>query len=1020
MAFLFVFLLIFTVFITLFFTKQMASGLEEMAKWVSSFLKLDFSACVDLDLMVNDHTLMRNDGSLVSVFEFHGIMQVPGNEEFVMMVTQISDFISAQMNKNGHSLQVVYRQDAGASAFEISRAIAKARATAKRINLDMEDVLRADEEILVKNVVNESVWIVVTTNISASNDLNQVEEERNERFEKAKKMRLPNLGFAQNPVKIIESLIAKHDSFCKQVEKIFSKPGQTIATKLSSHEIISSMRKEIQPLSTGIDYSPCLPGDHPPATASGFGVRPWEDIYYPPIWSQLCNTNIEEYRKNGMETVFVDGVWHGTVAIDLPPQDPRRFEELMQGLRDIPFRISYRLDPGGLASYKFNHTLVQFLSFNPKSDNRSIKDAIERIMLREKGNDVTKSDPALGVTISITTWHVSEKTMISNLQSISRAVQSWGGCDVLFGSGDPVELFVSGVHGVSKKSPARSMLMNGSDIATMLPITRPAASWREGSVIFTTLDGKMMPFQPGSSIQKAWVYLVFATMGSGKSVLLNTIELGMCLSPGISKLPYMTIIDIGESVSGTISMIESSLPAGRKSETGYFRVKMSAEFAYNVFDLQLGFRIPHARDRDFLKNFMSILATPAGQSKVPPMMSELMGAVIDEAYRQKGENGNPSRYQQGVNNHIDSVLDEIGMSVDSDTSWYEVTDYLFKFNRVEDAILAQRYAVPNLQHIPNVLRSGAIRDVFGRTKDGLDLIEMASIMINSAIRDYPVLSMPTQWDIGMCRVVGIDLNDVKGHGESGAKQTALMYAFAQQSAARNYYLNDDALTNCPPEYLAYHKKRVEEIQSETKAIIYDEFHNTKGIEGIRKIVSTDIREGRKWKIMTVLSSQLLDDFDDDAVQNMTGTFILGANGNEGIINKCKSTFGLSDSAVNALRRDVTEAGVGLAIFNTKAGVSTMVFRNHLSSIKSWGFSSTAEDKILRKILYNEMPASIARQLLAKRFPSSTMFKEYVEQQQNSLHKKDGIDESIIRVVAQEIIAEYRKISGKGGVVGRRD
>lgn len=991
--------------LALFFPQRLASGIEALAKWFSGFLKQDFSSCVDLEIMVNDHTLMRRDGSLVSVLEFQGSLLVPGVEEYREMVRSVSRFVSRQMNGVGHDIQVVYRQDSGDSAAVIAKVLARSKATASRIGLNMDDVLQAEEETLRRVVVDESIWVVVSTNPSALANPELVKEEREERVKRAVEQKLPPLGFAQNPIRILEELIPKHESFLDEVQGVFNASGKTLSHLMSSHEVVAAMRREIQPLSTSDRFRPCLPGDKPPASTKHYGVREWEDIYYPPIWSQVCNSHIEEIAKNGYERVFVDGLYHGTISVDLPPQTPESFEQLMKKIRDLPFRISFRLYNSGMKRYQFNQTLVQFLAFNPKSDNRSIKLAIDRIREREQGDDSTEKDPALGLCITVTTWHEDEKRMLRNMQTISRALQGWGGCDVLTGAGDPTDLFVSSIPALSANSPARFMLQNGSDVARMLPLTRPAASWRDGAVVFTSLDGKILPFQPGSSVQKAWVYLVFATMGSGKSVLLNTIELGMCLAPGLSKLPMMTILDVGESVSGLISMVESSLPANRKNEVGFFKIKMSPDYAYNVFDLQLGFEYPHARDRDFLRNFLTMLATPAGSPKPPALMSELMGMVVDEAYRQKSSRVNPNKYQSGVVGEIDNFIDQAGIHTDGESTWHELRDELFKRGKTDLAILASRHAVPTLQNIPSVLKSGTIMDVFGRTEDGRNIIETSSLMINSALRDYPVLSMPTRWDIGQARVVGIDLNDVKGHGEAGAKQTALMYAFAQQSAARNYYLHPDILGLCPELYKSYHEARINEVIEEIKAIIYDEFHNTKGIEGIRKIVSTDIREGRKWNIMTVLSSQLLDDFDQDAIENMTGTFILGANGSEAVIEKCRATFGLSQSAVDALKNDVNAPGVGMAIFNTKSGKSTTVFRNHLSPIKMWGFTTTAEDKALRRILYEAMPANEARQLLAKHFPKSGQFKAHVENKRNQMLGSD--DDDIINNTARQLIDEWR-------------
>jgi len=1007
MAWFWMFLLVSVFFLILFFSKQFVVGVETIAQWVSSFVKQDFSAFVTLESVVDDVTFLRNDGGMVSVIEYAGATQIMGRTEYLQMSDAVDNFFARQMGGVGHDLQIIYRQDSGSSGVAIRNALAKTRATANRIGLDIEDVLDAEEDTLKKVVVDESIWIIVSTSLAVIENKESLQEDAKRKADLAKQMDLPSLGSAQNPLKIVEELLPKHEGFVNEVKHLFNTPGRSFARIMDCHEVVSAIRREIQPLSTSPDFRPCLPGDRAPMTTTMYGARPWEDIYYPPIWSQACNSEITEYYSGGMEKVLVDGMCHGTVAMDLPPQTPERFDLLMKRLRHIPFRISYRIYNSGLERYKLNHTLVQFLSFNPKSENRATKNAIEAIMEKAKGDvDSEKTDPALGLALTITTWSESEKTCVQNMQLIQRSMQSWGGCDALPKAGDATDLFVSSLPALSHSTPARFTLNNGSDIAKMLPLFRPASLWKDGAVIFTSPDGRMMPFQPGSSLQNAWVYLIFATMGSGKSVLLNTIELGMCLAPGLNRLPLMTVIDIGESVAGMISVVQSSLPEARKHEAGYFKVKMSAEFAFNVLDTQLGFRFPLARDRDFLRNFLTMIATPAGEKTADRMISELMGMVVDEAYKERADDRNPVKFQFGIDQQVDDCVKDASIKIDQETTWWEVVDDLFAAGQTENAIRAQRYAVPTLSTVPSILKSGVVMDMFAKNNpQGAALIETASIMINSAIRDYPVLAGVTQWDIGSCRVTGIDLNDVRGNGESGFKQTALMYAFAQQSAARNYYIHEDMLPLCKEAYRAYHKERVEDAKSEVKSIIYDEFHNTKGIEGIRRIVSIDIREGRKWNIMVVLASQLLEDFDSDAVDNMTGTFILSAS-NEGVVKKCKETFGLSESAVNALKTEVVRPGTGMVIFNTKSGQNIQVFHNHLSPIKMWAFTTTAEDKMLRKFLYDAMPASHARRLLARRFPKSGQFKSYIEQQRNRMMSSDD-NGNVIQMVADEMIADYR-------------
>ena len=96
-------------------------------------------------------------------------------------------------------------------------------------------------------------------------------------------------------------------------------------------------------------------------------------------------------------------------------------------------------------------------------------------------------------------------------------------------------------------------------MVTMLPIVRPASPWDNGALLFRTPDGKPWPFQPGSSQQTTWIDLVYARPGSGKSVLSNALNLALCLSAGITRLPRIAIIDIGPSSSGLISLLKEAL-----------------------------------------------------------------------------------------------------------------------------------------------------------------------------------------------------------------------------------------------------------------------------------------------------------------------------------------------------------------------------------------------------------------------------------------------------------------------------
>src|SRR4029077_14706816 len=114
-----------------------------------------------------------------------------------------------------------------------------------------------------------------------------------------------------------------------------------------------------------------------------------------------------------------------------------------------------------------------------------------------------------------------------------------------------------------------------SEVVSMLPITRPASPWQTGALLFRSPDGKPWPFQPGSSQQTTWIDLIYARPGSGKSVLSNALNLALCLSAGIKRLPRIAVVDVGPSSSGLISLLQEGLRREERHYVAYHRLRMT-------------------------------------------------------------------------------------------------------------------------------------------------------------------------------------------------------------------------------------------------------------------------------------------------------------------------------------------------------------------------------------------------------------------------------------------------------------
>lgn len=476
---------------------------------------------------------------------------------------------------------------------------------------------------------------------------------------------------------------------------------------------------------------------------------------------------------------------------------------------------------------------------------------------------------------------------------------------------------------------------------------------------------------------------------------------------------------MGESISGLISLLEASLPAHRKHEAGFFKIKLEKEYAVNVFDTRMGLRYPLPIEASFLKSFLGLICTPAGKSKPYDSVYEIMGMAIDELYKEKASGKSMNRYEAGVSKIVDDALALHGVRLDKFAAWYEIVDMLFEKGMIVEAEMANRFAAPLLSDIPAILNSNVIRDSYGSTNvegSSESLIEFCSRMISSVCRDYSIFSRPTVWNLRNCRVVGIDLNDVRGQGETGAKQTALMYMFAHNAATRNFYVHVDDLKFTPKLYQDYWRKQAEDVASEIKTITYDELHNgtitnpqtgkKMGIDSLWRVLEQVAREGRKWNIALNLASQSIDDF-DGLSKVMSGFFIMAAGSpiNQRML---KETLELSDTAMSLLNRYVQKPGVFMARFETKQGSSLQIYRNFLSPIKAWAFSTTAENKAIRAILYSRMPSDKALKILAARFPLPDDFKDYLEaKKSNMTDKHDAGGTQIIKDMADELFLNWQ-------------
>lgn len=987
--------------------------IDSFLAWLSASLKQTNESYCDLETADSPTVLVAHDGSLMSLIKIHGTTALIGTDEFNTLHDGLSQSLQAPMSRDGHSFQVLFHYDREQIEPRIRQALDPAINTAERLDLDLKDLFEERTKWLARYCAEEKIYLVLWTKPSVLNK-EQLDKSGKDKARMIKENHLPPFQRTQNVIAANPDLREIHDSLVRSVTddlRVYN-----IKTDiLEVHQAVREMRSVADPDFTDTQWSPALPGDEITIKEYQQESAVLSDLLWPSLARQIMPRDAE---VQDLRTVRIGDKLYASIYIDLFPKDIKPFMTLFQRALSarVPWRISFLADSNGLPSIRFKSIIASILSFS-SAQNRLIADASNLL----KYININTDDSVVKLRVVASTWAPDGQAQVlrGRAAELAKAIEGWGSCDVSEISGDSFAGATSSMLGVTYNSVATPAVAPLSDVIYMLPLTRPASPWEAGALLFRSPDGKLWPYQPGSSQQTTWIDLMYARPGSGKSVLSNAINLGLCLSGGLQRLPRIAIIDIGPSSSGLISLLREALPPAQKHYVAYHRLQMTPDYAINPFDTQLGCRYPTPQERSFLVNFLTLLATPPGADRPYDGISDMSGLVVDELYKNLADDGKPYAYTPGVELVVDGILEEIGFICDQRTTWWEVTDALFLAGFVHEAMLSQRYAMPLVSDAASICRTQVVEDLYGKivAPTGEPLITSFGRMISSAVREYPILSRTTRFDLGDTRIVSLDLDEVaKSGGDAADRQTAVMYMLARYVLAHHYYLNEDNVIDMPAAYQDYHRARIIELREDPKRLVMDEFHRTSKAIAVREQVILDMREGRKWKVQIALISQSVEDFDPVMIEFATATYIMDAGPTQAI-EKSASIFGLSPTAKIALRTRVhgpREGGATfLAQYATKDGINTQLLTLTLGPIELWAFSTTVEDASIRNRLYSRIGPAEARRVLATLFPSGSVAK-LVEEKLNNLKKEQGglitdvSNLSVVEELVEQIISEYKK------------
>ena len=1015
-------------------------GLDSLRQQTLDFFGLSPASAFRLHTADVEGVLVADDASMVSLIALEGCLRMVGEAEFEEAASRLEGLLASPLASRAHALQLVFTCDPRGGVPLVQRQLAPARRQARLLGLELDGVIEGWGRAVGSYCQEESVYAAVWTRPSCMTRAELAKARR----EQARGAALPaSPALVQSDALVVERMRGLHLAKVKDLAECFRALSWK-ARALDSREALLALRRLHVPALTAEDWRPRLFGDPLPALARHPGALAGDlsSLLPPTLARQLwpCPARVLEgrYLECGRRL-------HAPLVMSLPPQTMLPFNALFRSLlaESLPWRAAILLTGDGLRGQSLKSACAAILAFASQStrmlrrsllaleeaslqgqtavgfqasfdtwvdlDEPACLEAMAGLLqqgrrgLRRRagrlGEPLLDQDPALALRLA-----AAGSLLDARLSRLATAVQSWGSCDTTDRHCDPLAAYAATLPACTPASPAPKACAPLFDAVRLLPISRPCSPWEHADVPLRTPDGRFMPLALFSSRQASWNELGFAGMGQGKSFFLNTLNFFYCLKAGLAELPWLTVVDIGASCRGLISLIQEALPAERRHLACYARLRNERESAVNPFDTPLGLAFPLPSHQDFITNILSLLCTPKSQTAPADGVADLLQEAEAQAYRRLAPEGeSPRRYDPWQSPRLARFLDERGLAGQAqELTWWDVVRLAFDAGEPDLALEAQRFAVPTLSDVMAEAASPLVRSRFQSVTvpGSAESIPDACVRhLASAIREYPILANPTRFGIGAARVVGLDLMEVTPRGGPAAeRQSGIMYLLARFVGAAHFFHTLADLERIPEPYRAWHRPRFERLAADPKRLCYDEFHRASCQDMANPLsrqimadLATASRESRKQNLSIALYSQSVADFPETLVNLASSVYIFGA-GSAQEAEELARRFGLSRAAHQALRRIARPTAAGasfIALHRTGDGESVQLLTSTAGPHARWAFSTTAEDMRVRALVSRALGLRRALDLLAQCYPEGSVKAEIERRGRLPEHKRPG-------------------------------
>lgn len=988
----------------------MFDAIERSLMWISSFgVGADADSLCQLRSPIDGHTFVTDGNSLLTMYRVVGSKRLIGTHEFDEQAEALSRTLAGLLRSGAggrqHSILFGFRSNPAGGVEVLKKILTPSVATARRFEADAEFLFGDKLQAMAPHCIDEVAVFGVMTNTSGltPDERKRWDDYRAKQFEAFSKTGVTFDGaLTQLPSTPPPVMYSRHQAALQTLEEKLTNDGAGIkimVDRLTCHQVTGLMRSYLDASSYLPDWRAQLIGDTPAVVKAKRSTKSL-DLGLPlRVGRQIITEKISEVFGDA-EIAKRGKMFYGSVTLDICPQEhlPMGFRDLSRAIgRMIPWQVHFDIAPNGL---EFNQVESLFAGIMGAAGehNKMIKRAFDQLKeMRAAGEYVA------GLRAVFTTWAKTEGECVDNVSFLKSKIEGWGQAVATNETGAPAHAFAASAPGFARAIPAKHLPGPMSIFSRMMPMFAPSSVWESGQLVLFTQEGRPYPISLGTNKQNYWGTLVFAPTGSGKSFLMNMLNAGVMFSPGATRLPMVTIIDKGPSAKGVVELAKAMLPKHLADQVVYWRPTPSdVNYCVNPFDTQPGCDKPLESDRDFIMALLGGICPNLGNEG-----GQFIGRVIDVAYDNFSRlSPNAKRWQWNTDPELSEKATKLGLDLSDGKNprVWELVDAFFDAGMYAESMQAQFYAMPLLGDLTRVLQDRRVLDVYGTAPapSGEPMVKVFERALISAAGEYKLFSGVTRHRAN-ARFIVIDIDGMAAasQSEEGRRRFALMLLFARRLGARQFFLHpDDVKGVAPPRYLNYLLDRAQKTQEELKFLEYDEIHNAKGIDAVQSLLQKDAREGRKYNVVGILSSQDLDDFPPDLVKNCYNFFILGA-GSAQAGKELQKTFDLTDSEVRTVMSECTKPGVLFGMFRTNRGQLSQLLFTKPGSREIWAYNTSAVDMALRNELYNRMGVRNTLGFLAKEFPAGSA-RPYIEEMRRVMSAAAATDDSMTSMVIDKL------------------